>query len=157
MKTELKFVMKYTVASIGSLIILILIWVLTFALSGATAEFLEPPASLIWGCRAIVWLVAIFFPISLVAEFLLIRRLRWPWWMHTPLMATIFSLVGVVLLQIITLVLFLELGDLTASLILAIQDFFWGGAYWLLLRGSDQLLDRMFKNRNRFLLKTTRS
>ncbi|MFQ6058860.1 MAG: hypothetical protein ACE5MB_08305 [Anaerolineae bacterium] len=141
MNTKSRFVVRHAVASVGSLIALMFLWILVYTLSGSTTEFMEPPANFFWCCRTIMWLAGVLFPVSVVAESLLVGRPTWRWWAHIPAMAVMFFVVSIVIVEIGTRVLFGQWVNQPAGLILGLEDSLWGVAYWSLLRASNTLLN----------------
>ncbi len=140
--------MRCTVVSVGSLIALFSVWVLTYALSGATVELVEPPANFVWCCRIVFWLAGVLIPLSAIAEFGLVRRSMCPQWVHV-LITTIMLTVASVVLEGLFVLAFLgpfaaSFKDLISLIFLGIQNLLWGGASWFLLRATDAVLKIAF-------------
>jgi len=142
-----RYVTRHVVAYVGSLVALPLAWLGTSLITGVTDSFEEPIACWFWCCRAHVTLVFMLLPLCVVAELVLVRRLRLSWWAHLPLMAVLLFVASFASSQLMVLMLSGELvgaggwkEQVAGLAVLAAQDVVWGGAYWSLLRATDVVL-----------------
>jgi hypothetical protein len=142
-----RYVTRHIVAYMGSLVALPLAWVGTSLITGVTDWLDEPIGCWFWCCRTHITLAYMLLPLCVVAEFVLVRRLRLSWWAHLPTMAVLMFVGSIASSQLMVLLLSGELvaaggweEHVAALAILGAQDVVWGGAYWSLLRAADIVL-----------------
>jgi hypothetical protein len=143
----LRFWIRHVVAFVGSLLVLALLLVLSEMLLG-DALSTDVPWEPAYGCTCgtALWLLTILFPVSAVAEHVLVRRLRWPWWIHVPTMVVAYFVASA---GLVMLSLWLVMPDVFDSehvnriglLAVGLGFSLWGVVYWSILRASDALLN----------------
>jgi hypothetical protein len=140
----LRFWIRHVLAFVGSLLVLALLLVLSEVLLGDALSTDVPG----YGCTfgIVLWLLTILFPVSAVAEYVLVRRLRWPWWVHVPVMVAVYLVASAGLVMISFWIVspgvfdseqVNHIGFLAVGLCFSL----WGVVYWSILRGSDALLN----------------
>lgn len=142
-----RYILRHTMAAIGSMFALLLIWffinpLLNLLVTGELGStWVEPPGNFFWCCFSIVWLIGIIFPLSIGAEYILVRKLKWQWQVHVPTLALVFFAVSVLPCAGLAAVSrqMPAQSELLGIAIFGLDNAIWGVAYWLLLRGSNVL------------------